>query len=156
MDVLLPSITLYSGKDMIPVAIFHGILIDMSVPFFVSLFCSLQSYFFINYLPAINLDNDRDVVTKDISMVKSWLCSKSILGFPPISLPIRFSSQRIVPVLSAIRSRGSLSFSSLITLKSAINGLIVPMMLHKWEYRLSGHHRRIGESYPYLPLLSSI
>ena len=41
MDVLLPSITLYSGKDMIPVAIFHGILIDMSVPFFVSLFCSL-------------------------------------------------------------------------------------------------------------------
>jgi uncharacterized membrane protein YbjE (DUF340 family) len=38
---LLPSITLYSGKDMIPVAIFHGILIDMSVPFFVSLFCSL-------------------------------------------------------------------------------------------------------------------
>ena len=40
MDVLLPSITLYSGKDMIPVAIFHGILIDMSVPFFVSLFCS--------------------------------------------------------------------------------------------------------------------
>ena len=41
MDVLLPSITHYSGKDMIPVAIFHGILIDMSVPFFVSLFCSL-------------------------------------------------------------------------------------------------------------------
>ena len=62
MDVLLPSITLYSGKAMIPVAIFHGILIDMSVPSFVSLFCSLSSYFFINYLPAINLDNDRDVV----------------------------------------------------------------------------------------------
>ena len=41
MDVLLPSITHYSGKDMIPVAIFHGILIDMSVPFFVSFFCSL-------------------------------------------------------------------------------------------------------------------
>lgn len=32
MDVLLPSITRYSGKDMIPLAIFHGILIDMSVP----------------------------------------------------------------------------------------------------------------------------
>ena len=32
MDVLLPSITRYSGKDMIPIAIFHGILIDMSVP----------------------------------------------------------------------------------------------------------------------------
>ena len=41
MDVLLPSITLCSGKEMIPVAIFHGILIDMSVPFFVSLFCSM-------------------------------------------------------------------------------------------------------------------
>ena len=36
MDVLLPSITRYSGKDMIPLAIFHGILIDMSVPVFVS------------------------------------------------------------------------------------------------------------------------
>ena len=41
MDVLLPSITLYSGKEMIPLAIFHGILIDMSVPVFVSFFCSL-------------------------------------------------------------------------------------------------------------------
>ena len=41
MDVLLPSITRYSGKDMIPVAIFHGILIDLSVPMFVSFFCSL-------------------------------------------------------------------------------------------------------------------
>ena len=41
MDVVLPMITRYSGKDMMPVAIFHGILIDMSVPFFVSLFCKL-------------------------------------------------------------------------------------------------------------------
>ena len=41
MDVLLPSITRYSGKDMIPLAIFHGILIDMSVPVFVSFFCNL-------------------------------------------------------------------------------------------------------------------
>lgn len=41
MDVVLPMITKYSGKDMIPVAIFHGILIDLSVPFFVSLFCRL-------------------------------------------------------------------------------------------------------------------
>ena len=41
MDVLLPSITRYSGKDMIPIAIFHGILIDMSVPVFVSFFCNL-------------------------------------------------------------------------------------------------------------------
>ena len=41
MDVVLPVITLCSGKEMIPIAILHGILIDMSVPFFVSLFCSM-------------------------------------------------------------------------------------------------------------------
>ena len=41
MDVVLPAITRYSGKDMIPVAILHGILIDFSVPLFVSFFCSL-------------------------------------------------------------------------------------------------------------------
>lgn len=41
MDVVLPMIIRYSGKDMIPIAILHGILIDMSVPFFVSLFCSM-------------------------------------------------------------------------------------------------------------------
>ena len=65
MDVLLPSITLYSGKDMIPVAIFHGILIDMSVPFFVSLFCSLYLLdFFNNYLPTINFNRDREVVVE--------------------------------------------------------------------------------------------
>ena len=40
MDVVLPMITHHSGKDMIPIAIVHGILLDMSVPFFVSLFCS--------------------------------------------------------------------------------------------------------------------
>ena len=41
MDVVLPVIIRYSGKEMIPIAILHGILIDMSVPFFVSLFCSM-------------------------------------------------------------------------------------------------------------------
>mgnify|MGYP003368337123 FL=1 len=41
MDVVLPVITRYSGKEMIPVAILHGILIDFSVPLFVSFFCSL-------------------------------------------------------------------------------------------------------------------
>ena len=41
MDVILPVITRYSGKDMVPIAIFHGLLIDMSVPFFVSIFCRL-------------------------------------------------------------------------------------------------------------------
>lgn len=41
MDVVLPAITRYSGKEMIPVAILHGILIDFSVPLFVPFFCSL-------------------------------------------------------------------------------------------------------------------
>lgn len=41
MDVVLPAITRYSGKEMIPVAILHGILIDFSVPLFVSFFCTL-------------------------------------------------------------------------------------------------------------------
>jgi uncharacterized membrane protein YbjE (DUF340 family) len=41
MDTTLPVITRYSGKDFIFVAIFHGILADLSVPFFVSFFCSL-------------------------------------------------------------------------------------------------------------------
>ena len=41
MDVVLPAITRYSGKEMMPVAILHGILIDFSVPLFVSFFCSL-------------------------------------------------------------------------------------------------------------------
>mgnify|MGYP000084317720 CR=1 FL=1 len=39
MDVVLPMISRYSGKDMVPIAILHGILIDMSVPMFVSFFC---------------------------------------------------------------------------------------------------------------------
>ena len=41
MDVVLPVITRCSGREMIPIAILHGILIDVSVPLFVSLFCSL-------------------------------------------------------------------------------------------------------------------
>jgi uncharacterized membrane protein YbjE (DUF340 family) len=41
MDVVLPMITRYSGSDMLPVAILHGLLIDMSVPFFISFFCQL-------------------------------------------------------------------------------------------------------------------
>lgn len=41
MDVVLPTITRFSGQEMIPVAILHGILLDMSVPFFVTLFCQM-------------------------------------------------------------------------------------------------------------------
>lgn len=41
MDTTLPIITSCCGKDLVFVSIFHGILVDFSVPFFVSLFCSL-------------------------------------------------------------------------------------------------------------------
>ncbi len=41
MDVVLPVITRCSGKDIMPLAILHGVLMDFSVPFFVSFFCSL-------------------------------------------------------------------------------------------------------------------
>jgi uncharacterized membrane protein YbjE (DUF340 family) len=41
MDTTLPIITRYSGKEFVFIAIFHGILVDLSVPFFVSFFCSL-------------------------------------------------------------------------------------------------------------------
>ena len=41
IDVTLPSITQYSGRDWVFVAIVHGVLVDFSVPFLVSFFCSL-------------------------------------------------------------------------------------------------------------------
>lgn len=40
MDTTLPIITRYAGKDLVFVAIFHGLLVDLTVPFFVSFFCS--------------------------------------------------------------------------------------------------------------------
>lgn len=40
-DISLPAITHYSGPDAIPVAIIHGLLIEISMPFFVTLFCQL-------------------------------------------------------------------------------------------------------------------
>lgn len=40
-DILLGTISKYSGKEAIPLAILHGILINISVPFFVSFFCNL-------------------------------------------------------------------------------------------------------------------
>lgn len=40
MDTTLPVITRYAGKDLVFVSIFHGILVDFTVPFFVSFFCS--------------------------------------------------------------------------------------------------------------------
>lgn len=41
MDTTLPIITRCCGKDLVFVSIFHGILVDLSVPFLVSFFCSL-------------------------------------------------------------------------------------------------------------------
>ena len=41
MDVMLPSISRYSGKEMVPTAILHGIILEMSVPLLVSLFCGM-------------------------------------------------------------------------------------------------------------------
>lgn len=38
MDTTLPVITRYSGKDMVFIAILHGILVDLSVPFFCLVF----------------------------------------------------------------------------------------------------------------------
>lgn len=41
MDTTLPIITQTSGKELIVVSIFHGFVISLSVPFIVTLFCSL-------------------------------------------------------------------------------------------------------------------
>ncbi len=41
MDTTLPIITRYSGQQFVILAIFHGFLVDLSVPFLVTLFCSL-------------------------------------------------------------------------------------------------------------------
>jgi len=42
MDTTLPIITRYAGKDLVFVSIFHGIMVDLTVPFFVSFFCSFS------------------------------------------------------------------------------------------------------------------
>lgn len=41
MDTTLPVITHVCGKDLVFISIFHAILVDLSVPFLVSFFCSL-------------------------------------------------------------------------------------------------------------------
>lgn len=40
MDICLPAISRYVGKDMIPVAIIHGLILELSVPFLVTSLCS--------------------------------------------------------------------------------------------------------------------
>ena len=41
MDTTLPIITRYSGQSFVVVSIFHGFAVDFSVPFLVTLFCSI-------------------------------------------------------------------------------------------------------------------
>ncbi len=41
MDTTLPIITKYSGSDYVVIALFHGMLIDFSVPLWVSFFLSM-------------------------------------------------------------------------------------------------------------------
>ena len=40
-DIALQMVAKYSGKDAIPIAVIHGLLINISTPFFVSLFCKM-------------------------------------------------------------------------------------------------------------------
>ena len=39
MDVCLPAISRYSGKSVVPTAIIHGIVLEVSVPLLISFFC---------------------------------------------------------------------------------------------------------------------
>lgn len=41
MDVMLPSISRYSGNELVPTAIVHGVTLEMSVPLLVTFFCSI-------------------------------------------------------------------------------------------------------------------
>ena len=41
VDVAMPAIVRYSGKEMIPVALFHGMMLDLSVPLLVPFLCEL-------------------------------------------------------------------------------------------------------------------
>lgn len=41
MDTTLPIITRTAGEELVVVSIFHGFVVDFSVPFLVTLFCSL-------------------------------------------------------------------------------------------------------------------
>ena len=40
-DTTLPTISRISGMQFVPIAIFHGLLVDLSVPLLVPLFCAL-------------------------------------------------------------------------------------------------------------------
>lgn len=40
-DIALQMVAKYSGKEAIPIAVIHGLIINISIPFFVSLFCQM-------------------------------------------------------------------------------------------------------------------
>lgn len=42
MDTTLPIITRYSGQEFVVISIFHGFIVDFSVPFLVTFFCSID------------------------------------------------------------------------------------------------------------------
>ena len=42
MDTTLPIITRCSGKEFVIISIFHGFVVDFSVPFLVTFFCSIS------------------------------------------------------------------------------------------------------------------
>ena len=42
MDTTLPIITRYSGKEFVIISIFHGFVVDFSVPFLVTFLCSIS------------------------------------------------------------------------------------------------------------------
>lgn len=42
MDTTLPVITRYSGQELVIVSVFHGFIVDFTVPFLVTFFCSIQ------------------------------------------------------------------------------------------------------------------
>ena len=41
MDTTLPIITRTAGQDLVIVSLFHGFVVDFSVPFLVTFFCSI-------------------------------------------------------------------------------------------------------------------
>ena len=41
MDVCLPVISKYAGPSVVPMAVVHGIVLEMCVPFLVSMFCQM-------------------------------------------------------------------------------------------------------------------
>lgn len=48
MDVCLPVISRYSGKNIVPVAIIHGIILEISVPLLIFALLQVEAGFILN------------------------------------------------------------------------------------------------------------